>query len=741
MRLTLRTMLCYLDDVLDPADAKELGQKIEESEYATNVVHRVRSSMRRLRLGAPAVSGKEMGFDPNTVADYLDNTLAPEQVADFERVCLDVESESHLAEVAACHQILTLVLGEPAEVPLSMRHRIYGLGHLDEQQLAGAALNDQQGDIVEPPIQANTASQDAHRRVDPPEPGTDSDYAAAGQDASAKTERHKPEIPEYLRQGSSQRTWPMALAVLLLVILLGGIVTFWPPGGNQANNVAVNGEEEGEGEREGEDEPDAPDPLFSVDNGSSAATDGAAVPAIDENQNPADIVDDTNPAANPTDIAANVPPAIAGETPAEPVSPPVAPAGGTDEPVDDREGEAVARVDPSADAGEPVLPPVDKVAAHFISSSQVMVGWDAESAAWRRLPPRAQLKPGDRFRSFPTYRPQVLLTNDIQITFADECAGAIGNPVDGLPFIHLSSGKTVIATMGKAGNALVLNAGGRQAVLTMADSEAVIALSVTPFHLPGDNPETDMAHVEVAATVTSGQVQWRQDGAEPVLLDFGQQISMLDDGLPRVQNASATPKWEKSNDISDIDRLASATLEPMLDDERPIEIALAEKAEHPRVEVRSLAARSLASIDRFDALIDSFDDESLKSYWSEHFDRLQSAMARGPQTATHVRESIERRKGEDGERIYRLLQGYSPQQLQEGADRTLVDYLQHESLDVRVLAINNLRRITSRTFGYHPHLPELRRRTAQREWEQAAQGGTIAYLKPPPELPKRERAP
>lgn len=125
MRLTLRTLLAYLDDTLEPTQAKLIGQKVAESDTAQELIARIKQVTHRRRLTTPPATGPGSKVDANVIAEYLDNVLSPEQLAEVEQICLAYDV--HLAEMAACHQILTLVLGEPALVPPTAKQRMYGL--------------------------------------------------------------------------------------------------------------------------------------------------------------------------------------------------------------------------------------------------------------------------------------------------------------------------------------------------------------------------------------------------------------------------------------------------------------------------------------------------------------------------------------------------------------------------------------------------------------------------------------
>ena len=123
MRLTLRTLLAWLDGVLPDGEQQELGAKVSSSVVATHLVDRIRTAVGRTAIGAPKTDGRGLTEDPNSVAEYLDNTLSSDQLEAFERIC--IESELHLAEVAACHGLLAELARDP-----TVQHGLHG----DERQ-------------------------------------------------------------------------------------------------------------------------------------------------------------------------------------------------------------------------------------------------------------------------------------------------------------------------------------------------------------------------------------------------------------------------------------------------------------------------------------------------------------------------------------------------------------------------------------------------------------------------------
>lgn len=123
MRLTLRTLIAWLDDTLTPSEVKAIGHQVSESPFAKELIERIHRVTRQRRLTVPADSGAD-SLDPNIVASYLDNQLKDEGVNDFEKKCLT--SDVHLAEVASVHQILSMI-GHKAKVPADARGRMYRL--------------------------------------------------------------------------------------------------------------------------------------------------------------------------------------------------------------------------------------------------------------------------------------------------------------------------------------------------------------------------------------------------------------------------------------------------------------------------------------------------------------------------------------------------------------------------------------------------------------------------------------
>ncbi|MFN5284147.1 MAG: hypothetical protein ACK5KS_04930, partial [Planctomyces sp.] len=135
MRLTLRTLLAYLDDRLPPEKAREIGLKIQKSAFATELAERVREVKRRRRVATE--QDKVPPVDANLIAEYLDDQLAPDVVARLEQRIL--ASDALLAEVASAHELLGM-LRDPVPVESRLRERLL---MLDSAGLTTAASSDQ----------------------------------------------------------------------------------------------------------------------------------------------------------------------------------------------------------------------------------------------------------------------------------------------------------------------------------------------------------------------------------------------------------------------------------------------------------------------------------------------------------------------------------------------------------------------------------------------------------------------
>ncbi len=151
-----------------------------------------------------------------------------------------------------------------------------------------------------------------------------------------------------------------------------------------------------------------------------------------------------------------------------------------------------------------------------------------------------------------------------------------------------------------------------------------------------------------------------------------------------------------------------------------------------------MAARCLGYLGQFDPLTEALGKEDFRIVWPDYFDELKEAIARGPETAFAIHQSLEKQYGDDAAELYRMLWGYTDIDLGSGEDARLVKDLDHEALVYRVLAFSNLKEIMNQTtFGYRPEAPAQKRAQPVQRWKQEQQAGRIRHTaaKPSPRKP------
>jgi hypothetical protein len=766
MRLTLRTLLAYLDDVL-PADEKEvLRQRIEESEFASTLVQRIRHTLHRQRLTAPKLDGKGLGADPNTVAEYLDSLLPSDRTADFERGCL--ESDIHLAEIASCHKILCKVLQEPAQITAELRNKLHDLPALlaagkaptliARHRAAGERApedHEHHEDHVlthGSPVHGSTVP--GSLAMQPMEPAASKPVPVAMQ--QVPLERPKPEVPDYLKPEPTNSRWQL-LSVLAFMGVAAVVLLMMSPVGKQWLAPLVNRQElanessppSGDSttqENTNNKLPDASDDKSKSPAETSNSSEKKIGEVLDlkkpvENDNaapPDPEADDTKISklpdtklppengANPNlDPEMKLPDA---EKTATPITPPAA-------------EKANPETKPAPDADKE--PPAITELGRYISDETVLARYSPTSSNWLRVPARSLISSGDRLVSLPIYRPQIALASGVQVTLAGEASFTFDRGRNAPIAMLTEYGRFLLVTAGASQASIELDLNGLTGVLTLPSADALAAVEVYNYAPPGVDPQANTPIPVAYIYSLNGSMTWEQTGEAAATIQTNQVYTMVGNQGAAVEGPVKTPAWVDAKNTASLDRESAKMAEGLLALERPLTLSLEEIADHRRIDVRVHVARSLANLGAFETIVRHLSLEEYRPYTPLEIETLRAQMSRGGEVSFEIQSQLEKLRGsKDGTLLYRLLYGFDATQLvAEGKAEQLVEWLEHSHADVRWLAFDNLKRITGVGHSFNPALPPEKNRSPLVRWSKMLKDGEINYAAKPSPLQELQPLP
>lgn len=752
MRLTLRTLLAYLDDILEPSQAQEIGRKTAESSFATALTHRIREVLRRRRLTAPELSGPGAGLDPNTVAEYLDNTLPPDGVADVEKVCLD--SDAHLAEVAACHQILTLVLGEPVDVIPDSRERMYALGPSGSR--ASAAVADMP--VVESARPAD--SREAARAI------------PDGVDAS---------VPDYLkRKPLWRRALPFVAVVALLLVWLG-LFAIDNPLNMLQNGVSSDPGVQGQpiaqvdqpaaGQRGLENlEPqtaataDTHEDLQSLDSHAQetaanssvqppvpAAADSQKEPIVTEavpelvepRGNPFEVADVSNPTDEEIDFLLQKLQQAVGtdEEPGTNTTPSEQAAAG-EAVAGDAAGrtEVAAVVPPQVEAPQPEVPSRDElVPVQYQSQSGILLYKDAMHDDWMVMPRRSVVYPEDLIASPAPFDSELIVNQGTcRVTLvAGTRVRSLGTNRAGRFGFEVQQGRMVLEA----------HPGGP------ADEPETIALGLavdehlwriellTPNTVCGievvrrkpDHPDQKFEEAAFAGRVYVLEGTARlADGKEGIhVISAGNWRSLLPEaekfvtGLSPVAEplSGGLPTWiDRTHQASIVDQRNAGAFEKEFVADQSVRLSIPASVMSPRPSISELAVKCLALTRNESALVQALAQADHEEARLAAFHGLRAWLPQHAENSEKLRAELEGHfQPETITIIERLLWGFSADDLkktepQPTPSSQLLTWMAHEHPSVREMAFHYVSDLTGLRYSYRPLNPAGQRGTSMDRW-------------------------
>lgn len=722
MRLTLRTLLGYLDDILEPSQAKEIGEKISESPKAAALVSRIRDVLRRRRIEAPALMGPGSEPDSNLVAEYLDNTLSPDKVEELERICF--ESDVHLAEVGAAHQILTLVLGEQVDVSSELRERMHSLGAIATDSATNVSA------VASTSVAASPVAT-------PPKPLAP-----------------KHEIPEYLRRDSGMKKLipfiVLGIAAIVWVAIVSNDPTrtwkFWE---SHAPSQVSNAEAAA-------NLLDSQDPSVAKANppservapGVRPSTPVIPPPPAASGEGTDNAVAMTRPNL-PNETSINPPPP--GDLPEPGTTPapttPVVP------------GDPVAMVTPPTTPVPAVPMPVEPMPDHgdgvnvavppgvawpkvlYSSADGLLLRHDS-AGAWLLMPRRAMLHAGEEVACLEPYGAQIDVENQYGVSLHGGARLTLQPGPKGGAGLQLDRGRVVLRRADVAAAELpvvisIMMYGDRYQ-LSLLEPETLCGIEVRPQISMAAPAQPQRLTFDGGLYVTQGKVALENQQGESVTLTADAGWVQFVGGSPAFQPsspaASATWVTGATPEPPSFTRAINRQFEESFSSETPVSETIPALLDdrHPRVaEIASLAL----------ALIG--DEVGMVRGLSSNHEEARLAAIRGlglwirrqNDNQQRLTDLVELRWREaDATAIIRLIWGFNSFDAQNPTtSKELIDWMGHEDIAVRELAFFHVQRLTNRTYSFRSQNSLPQRHVSLERWKDhlKREGALVAPSNPP----------
>jgi len=313
-------------------------------------------------------------------------------------------------------------------------------------------------------------------------------------------------------------------------------------------------------------------------------------------------------------------------------------------------------------------------------------------------------------------------------TVADPVAAA------SLPSVEIVYGRVVLMNTSNEERTVRVVLGTTPGDVKLAQN-ATLAVEVERKYVPGNDPRKAPAPLVARLYVPDGGVTW-QDANGATTVDKASEWTIAD-GVPTVVVANKTPPaWidQEAAAQSSEQRFAAPVIDTSLVSNRPVDVQLLELFQgNARREVKSLVARSGMHVGLYVPFIEALRDSAQRPNWNTQIEALRSAMALSPESANKIWQTLVEQRGPAAAAdLYEMLCGYSaeqigrtPEQVKAGAVSRLIDWLDKDSLDYRVLAVHDLWEITGKQLMPNPAGSITERAQQIKRWRSRLESGQL----------------